>query len=108
MARTASTGGTAPARAKVAGTPISSLTGPASAMDTGMNDSETKKSRLETRPSIAGGTRRCSRVPQMTVAASKVAPTAAAATTMTHSSVATPNRARGRQPAPHSMIITVR
>ena len=36
------------------------------AIDSGMSASETKKSRLEMRPSMCRGTRRCSSVPQMT------------------------------------------
>ena len=46
------------------GMPIVSPTGPANAIDTGISASDTKKSRLDTRPSMAGGTRRCSSVPQ--------------------------------------------
>ena len=43
--------------------------GPAMAMETGMNAIETKKSRLATRPIISIGTSRCSNVPQMTTPA---------------------------------------
>ena len=61
---TASTVGTSPAIRNAGAMPIASPTGPAIAMETGISASETKKSRLDTRPSRAGGTRRCSRVPQ--------------------------------------------
>ncbi len=44
-----------------------SARGPATAIDSGMRASETKKSRLEMRPSMCRGTRRCSRVPQITL-----------------------------------------
>jgi hypothetical protein len=88
--------------------PISSLTGPARAIDSGMNDSETKKSRLEIRPSSAGGTRRCSSVPQMTMPAWNVAPMTAPATSITQYWGAKPNTTIGTQPRPHSRFITVR
>ena len=83
MAATARNTGIAPASTKVGGMPIHSPTGPATAMDTGISASETKKSRLETRPSRCGGTRRCSSVPQMTIAACPVKPTANDATAIT-------------------------
>ena len=41
-------------------------TGPATAMETGMSERDTKKSRDEMRPSMCTGTRRWSSVPQMT------------------------------------------
>jgi sorbitol-specific phosphotransferase system component IIBC len=88
--------------------PIHSPTGPATAMDTGIRASETKKSRLETRPSRCGGTRRCSRVPQMTIAADPVNPTTKAASPITHSRSVMPINAIGAAPAPHSRIIVVR
>ena len=71
IAATARNTGTLPASTKVIGMPIHSPTGPAIAIDTGIRASETKKSRLETRPSRCGGTRRCSSVPQMTIAAGR-------------------------------------
>jgi len=39
-----------------------------------MNASETKKSRLDTRPNIPVGTRRCNSVPQITMPAPSVKP----------------------------------
>ena len=101
-------GGARPATRKVAVVPMASLTVPASAIDSGMRLSEVKKSRLDTRPSRAGGTRRCSSVPQMTVAAWNVAPIAPAATTISHSAGEAPNSTRGTQPSPHSRFMTVR
>jgi hypothetical protein len=49
--------------------PKAAPAGPAIAMETGIRTSETKKSRLETRPRKPSGTRRWSRVPQITIAA---------------------------------------
>ena len=98
----------APASTNVVGMPIHSPTGPATAMDTGISASETKKSRLDTRPSRCGGTRRCSSVPQMTIAADPVKPTAKAAAAITHSWSVMPISASGAAPAPQSRIITVR
>ena len=66
------------------------LTGPAMAIDSGMNASDTKKSRLDTRPSMCGGTRRCSSVPQMTIGAEKQTPTTKTAAAITQTSVAMP------------------
>jgi hypothetical protein len=65
--------------------PIHSPTGPATAIEIGMSASETKKSRLDTRPSIDGGTRRCSSVPHTTCAPSKSTPQMNTATTITQS-----------------------
>ena len=59
---------------------MASATGPASAIDTGIRASETKKSRLDTRPSMADGTRRCSRVPHSTWPLEKANPTTNRAT----------------------------
>ena len=73
-----------------------------------MKASETKKSRLETRPSSSGGTRRCSSVPQMTVAAWYEKPTMNSATTMTHSWSVNPMTTSGSEPAPQNRFITVR
>ena len=81
---------------------------PASAIDSGMKLSETKKSRLDTRPSRAGGTRRCSSVPQMTMPAWKTAPMTPPATTIGQSSVVNANTTIGMQPTPHSPFMTVR
>ena len=87
MARvaTASTVGTSPAMRNAWAMPIVSPTGPAIAIDTGINANETKKSRLDTRPSIAGGTRRCSRVPHSTCAPENSRPQVNSAITITHS-----------------------
>ena len=74
IATTAMTGHTVPATRKISPTGSTSAAGPARAMETGMRASETKKSRLETRPSRCGGTRRCSSVPQMTMPMPPVAP----------------------------------
>ena len=54
--------------------PIASDTGPASAIETGIRLIETKKSSEATRPSMCGGTRRWSSVPQMTIGAENSAP----------------------------------
>ena len=51
-----------------------SETGPASAIETGIRLIETKKSREATRPSMCGGTRRWSSVPQMTIGAENITP----------------------------------
>ena len=88
--------------------PTRSPTGPASAIDTGISASDTKKSRLDTRPSRCAGTRRCSSVPQMTIAAASVMPTTRLATTITHSRVDRPKAASGRAPRPQHRSITVR
>src|SRR3954453_2755672 len=108
IATAASTGGRRPARRNVVVRPIAPPTVPASAIDSGMKLSETKKSRLATRPSRAGGTRRCSSVPQMTVPASNVAPMTAPAAIRTQSSLVNPKTTIGTQPRPHSRFITVR
>ena len=63
-----------PATRKISPDGSTAAAGPASAMETGIRASDTKKSRLETRPSRCGGTRRCSRVPQMTMPTLPVAP----------------------------------
>ena len=73
-----------------------------------MKASETKKSRLVTRPSRAGGTRRCSSVPQITCGALNSPPSTKPATTIGQSVVATPKTTIGTQATDHSTIITVR
>ena len=88
--------------------PMTSLTVPASAIDRGMKLSETKKSRLDTLPSRAGGTRRWSSVPQMTMPAWKVAPMTAPATIISQRSDRKPKTTSGTQPSPHSRFMTVR
>src|SRR4051794_5118041 len=105
MATTAMTGGARPARRNVVVRPITPLTVPARAIDSGMKLRETKKSRLETRPSSAGGTRRCSSVPQMTMPAWNVAPMTAPAAIMIHRFARKPKTASGIQPRPHSRFI---
>jgi len=87
---------------------MASPTGPATAIDTGMSARLTKKSRLDTRPSRAGGTRRWSSVPQMTLAADDSAPTTSSAASTGHSRVATPTTTNGTQLTPHSRSIHVR
>jgi hypothetical protein len=54
------------------------------------------------------GTRRCSSVPQMTVADSNAAPSTAAAATISHSDDVQPKTTSGAHPVPQSRIITVR
>ena len=73
-----------------------------------MSASETKKSRLDTRPRSSGGTRRCSRVPQITVAEENPKPVMKTTTAMTHNWSVKPINSSGMQPAPHSRFITVR
>lgn len=51
-----------PAITKMMGMGTSSESGPAMAIETGMNAIETKKSRLATRPIMSSGTNRCSNV----------------------------------------------
>jgi hypothetical protein len=60
--------------------PTASDTGPASAIDTGIRRTETKKSSDATRPGMCGGTRRCRSVPQMSIGAENIAPSTSAAT----------------------------
>ena len=67
-----------------------------------------KKSSEATRPSMCAGTRRCSRVPQITIGAENIAPRTKPATTTIQISVARPITIRGRQPTPHIRIITLR
>ena len=60
--------------------PNASAAGPASAIEAGISASDTKKSRLETRPRSASGTRRWRSVPQITIPTPSVTPTTIAAT----------------------------
>jgi len=53
-------GGMTPAITKMMGMGTNSESGPAMAIETGMNAIETKKSRLATRPIMSSGTNRCS------------------------------------------------
>src|SRR5215203_6387975 len=69
MAARARKPGTIPATTKTVVIPKAAPAGPAIAMETGIRASETKKSRLDTRPRRPSGTRRWSRVPQITIAA---------------------------------------
>jgi hypothetical protein len=108
IATTPITSGASPAIRNSTGSPSDSPAGPATAIDTGMNASETKKSRLETRPSMAAGTRRCSSVPQITTPPLNAAPTRNAAITMTQIWSVRPNTASGRHPNAQSRFITVR
>src|SRR5215203_2134130 len=80
MAARARKPGTIPATKTVVSTKAAPAR-PAIAMETGIRASETKKSRLDTRPRRPSGTRRWSRVPQITIAAEWVAPTAGRAVT---------------------------
>lgn len=80
--------------------------GPAIANDTGMNASDTKKSRLETRPSISVGTRRCSSVPQMTMPAPSVKPMTNVATAINGNDEVYPTTTSRMDPSPHIAIIT--
>jgi hypothetical protein len=73
-----------------------------------MNASDTKKSRLDTRPNIARGTRRCSNVPQITMPAPSVTPTTNVAAAINGNDDVVPTTISGRDPRPHIVIITVR
>ena len=102
------TGQTLPATRKISQMGRTSAAGPASAMDTGISASDTKKSRLEIRPSRCGGTRRWSSVPQITMPTLPVAPNTNNAAPMAQKLSMTPIAASGRLPTPHDAIITVR
>ena len=78
------------------------------ANDTGMNASDTKKSRLDTRPSISVGTRRCSSVPQITIPAPSVKPMTNVAAAINGNDEVTPTTTSGIEPTLHIVIITVR
>ena len=73
-----------------------------------MKASDTKKSRLDTRPSIAVGTRRCRSVPQMTMPAPSVTPTTNDASAIQPNDHVVPMITNGSDPSPHIAIITVR
>ena len=73
-----------------------------------MNASETKKSRLDTRPSISLGTRRCSSVPQMTMPAPSVKPMTNVATAINVNDDVKPTTTNGMEPTLHIAIITDR
>ena len=73
-----------------------------------MSSRDTKKSREEIRPSMCEGTRRCSRVPQMTWPAPPVAPNTHSAPAMTHHEPVIPTRPKGSVPKPQSQIMVVR
>ena len=100
--------GTTPAAPKMTCTGTTFDSGPASAIDSGMNARETKKSRLDTRPSMCAGTRRCSSVPQMTMPAPLLSPTMNKAIAITGNDQVAPTIASGSDPSDHSIIITVR
>ena len=82
--------------------------GPTIANDKGMNASDTKKSRLDTRPSISVGTRRCNNVPQMTIPAPSVTPMQNVANAINGNDEVTPTAIKGTEPSPHIAIIVVR
>ncbi|BBY46168.1 hypothetical protein MCEL_44630 [Mycolicibacterium celeriflavum] len=100
--------GTMPATRKIVCIDTTFDSGPTIANDSGMNARETKKSRLETRPSIAVGTRRCSSVPQMTMPAPSVNPTTNVAAAITGNEVVKPNTMSGMAPRLHIASITER
>src|SRR5689334_1879817 len=104
----ARTTGTTPAAVKIVSVDTTFDSGPATANDTGMNASDTKKSRLETRPSISRGTRRCSSVPQITLPAPSVTPTTNVAAAINGNDDVAPTITSGSEPPPHITIITVR
>ena len=108
MATAAMTSGDRPATRNTVVSPTTSPTVPASAIESGMKLRDTKKSRLDTRPSSAAGTRRCSSVPQMTMPAWKTAPMTAPAATISHRSTGKPKTTIGTQPTPQSAFMTVR
>ena len=101
MATTANTTGVMPATRNVFLTPIASATGPASAIETGIRLTDTKKSSEATRPSRCAGTRRCSSVPQMTMGALNSTPSRKEHATRTQMEGAIPIRTMGTQPAPN-------
>ncbi|BDB62956.1 hypothetical protein RDE2_47500 [Rhodococcus sp. RDE2] len=82
--------------------------GPVTAIDTGMRASETKKSRLATRPIMPSGTRLCSRVPHRTMPAASANPMTNVATIMTVNDVVKAKTANGRVPTPQHISMTVR
>src|SRR3954449_13406182 len=101
MATAASSTGARPATRKIVCIETTFDSGPTIANDTGMNASDTKKSRLDTRPSISGGTRRCSSVPQMTPAAPSVTPTTNVANAINENDDVQPTITSGSDPSPH-------
>ena len=72
-----------------------------------MSEMETKKSRDDTRPSMCGGTRRWSRVPQMTCGAEKSAPMTSplAMTGQTRSAVPMTRKGSPASPQPRTMSV---
>src|SRR5918996_4476526 len=79
-----------PAPMSVGPTPTASAIGPVRANETGISETETSQSRLETRPSRQVGTRRCMRVAQTTSPAVKLAPPTKLAAMACQRSVASP------------------
>ncbi len=73
-----------------------------------MRARDTKKSRLETRPSRCGGTLRWSKVPQITMPTLPVAPKTNRAAATAQKLSMNPMAAIGRLPTPQAAIITVR
>src|SRR5689334_15315318 len=98
MAISASSTGTVPATRKMVGIDTTFDNGPTIANDSGMNASDTKKSRLDTRPSIAVGTRRCSSVPQITEPAPSVTPTTNVAAAIHPNDDVIPTTTKGSEP----------
>ncbi|OLT38098.1 hypothetical protein BJF82_09120 [Kytococcus sp. CUA-901] len=83
-------------------------TGPATAIETGIIASDTKKSSELTRPSIERGTRRCSRVPQMTMPTPSPTPNTKSTRPISQKSSVTASRKKGMAATDHTVIITVR
>src|SRR4029079_10826281 len=108
MAIAANSTGATPATRKIVCIETTFDTGPTIANDTGMNASDTKKSRLDTRPSISAGTRRWSSVPQMTMPSPSVTPMTKVANAITGNDDVTPTTASGTEPKLHITIMTVR
>ncbi len=101
--------GSSPATRKMDSIETTFDSGPTIANDSGMNASDTKKSRLDTRPSISVGTRRCSSVPQITIPAPSVTPmTERGHRHQRERRRDADDRPAGRSPRPHIAIIVVR
>ena len=73
-----------------------------------MSSIETKKSMLETRPSMWRGTRRCRSVPHSTILAPSPVPTHGRHSTMTQNESVIATRPKGSVPSPHSPISQLR
>ena len=108
IATAANMTGARPATRKIVSIDTTFDSGPTIANDTGMNASETKKSRLDTLPSICVGTRRCSSVPQITMPAPSVMPMTNVAAVISGHDDVTPTITSGLEPRLHIAIITDR